>query len=85
MREAAKNRSKSPDILAKMSTAQSNSIKVEVTDLEKNTSTTYHAIKSAARNLGIDKRYIEHYVYLNQNKPVLGRYTFRFINSERSA
>ncbi|KAJ8133619.1 hypothetical protein O1611_g1 [Lasiodiplodia mahajangana] len=68
-----------------MSTAQSNSIKVEVTDLEKNTSTTYHAIKSAARNLGIDKRYIEHYVYLNQNKPVLGRYTFRFINSERSA
>lgn len=26
--------------------------------------------------LGIDKRYIEHYIYLNTDKPVLGKYTF---------
>lgn len=82
MRAAANKRSKSEEILAKMSVAQPSSIKVEVTDLEKNVSTIYQAIKAAARGLGIDKRYIEHYIYLNQKKPVLGRYTFKFINSD---
>lgn len=79
MRTAAYNRS--PEILAKLSEAQSKNIKVEVTDIETNTSTVYHAIKAAARALGIDKRYIEHYVFLNQNKAVLGRYTFKLLNS----
>ena len=79
MRIAAKNRFKSP--LAKLSTAQPNSIKVEVLDLETNISTVYDAIKAAARALSIDKRYIEHYIYLIQDKPVLGRYTFKLINS----
>lgn len=64
-----------------MSAAQSNSIQVEVTDLETNTSTTYHAIRTAARALCIDRRYIEHYIYLNQAKPVLGRYIFKLHSS----
>jgi hypothetical protein len=82
MRTAAYKRSKSQETLAKMFAAQPSSIKVEVTDLEKNVSTIYQAIKAAARYLGIDKRYIEHYIYLNQNKPVLDRYTFKFLNSD---
>ncbi|PQE22343.1 GIY-YIG endonuclease (mitochondrion) protein [Rutstroemia sp. NJR-2017a BBW] len=53
-------------------TKRKNGIKVEVTDLETNTTTTYHAIRAAARALDIDKRYIEHYIYLKQDKPVLG-------------
>ena len=82
MRTAAVNRSKSPEFLAKLSAAQSNSIKIEVTNLEKSTTTIYNAIRAAARALGIDKRYIEHYVYLNQEKPVLGKYVFKLLNSD---
>lgn len=65
-----------------MSTDQSSGIIVEVTDVKTQTSTTYHAIKAAARALSIDKRYIEHYVYLNQDKPVLGKYTFKIISCD---
>lgn len=51
--------------------------------METNITTTYHAIRAAARALDIDKRYIEHYIYLKQNKPVLGRYTFKLnLNSD---
>jgi hypothetical protein len=81
MRIAAYNRDKSPEALTKLSTAQPYSIKVEAVDIETNTSTIYNAIKAAARALGIDRRYIEHYIYLNQDKPVLGKYTFKLINS----
>lgn len=77
MRTAASDTFKSPEFLDKLSKGQSSSIEVEVTDLKTNTTTTYHAIKAAARALGIDKRYIEHYIYLTKDKPVLGRYTFR--------
>lgn len=77
MRIAASKTFKSPEFLTKLSKAQSSSIEVEVTDLETNTTTTYHAIRAAARALGIDKRYIEHYIYLKQDLPVLGRYTFK--------
>ena len=80
MRVVAFKRDKSPETLAKLSEAQSRSIKVEVTDLETNSSTIYPAIKAAARILGIDKRYIEHYIYLNQSEPVFGKYTFKFVN-----
>ena len=81
MRAAALKRS--PETLAKMSASHPMKIQVEVTDIETNTSTTYHAIKAAARALGIDKRYIEHYIYLNQDKPVLGKYTFKLnLNSD---
>ena len=83
MRAAALKRS--PETLAKMSVSQYMKIKVEITDIETNTSTVYHAIKAAARALGIDKRYIEHYINLKQVKPVLDRYTFKLIepNSNR--
>lgn len=77
MRIAASKTFKSPEFLTKLSKAQSSGIKVEVTDLEKNTTTTYHAIRAAARALGIDKRHIEHYIYLKQDKPVLGKDTFK--------
>jgi hypothetical protein len=82
MRIAAKKRMESPENLAKISASQSSGIKVEVTNLETNTFTTYHAIQATARALGIDKRYIEHYIYLSQDKPVFGKYTFKLINSE---
>lgn len=80
MRTAALNRS--PETLAKMSASQSMNIQVEVTDIETNSSTKYHAIKAAARALGIDKRYIEHYIFLSQDKPVLGKYTFKLLDTE---
>lgn len=82
MRAAANKRMESPDVLAKLSTAQSSGIKIEATDVETGTSTTYHAIKAAARHLGIDKRYLEHYIYLAQDKPVLGKYTFKLIKDD---
>lgn len=80
MRTAAAKRFKSPEFLDKLSKGQSSGIQVEVTDTKTNTSTTYHAIRAAARALNIDKRYIEHYIYLKQDKPVLGRYTFKLVN-----
>ena len=81
MRIVALNRDKSIEALIKLSAAHPNCIKIEVVDLETNISTIYNAIKAAARALGIDKRYIEHYIYLNQDKPVLGKYTFKLVNS----
>lgn len=86
MRIAASKTFKSPEFLTKLSKGQSTGIEVEVTDLEAqapNNTTTYHAIRAAARALDIDKRYIEHYIYLKQDKPVLGRYTFKLnLNSD---
>jgi hypothetical protein len=83
MRIAASKTFKSQEFLTKLSKGQSSGIKVEVTDLETNTTTTYHAIRAAARALDIDKRYIEHYIYLKQDKPVLGKYTFKLnLNSD---
>ena len=49
IRIAANKRMKSPEVLTKMSTDQSSDIKVEVIDVETQISTTYHAIKAAAR------------------------------------
>jgi hypothetical protein len=83
MRIAASKTFKSPEFLTKLSKGQSSGIEVEVTDLEKNTTTTYHAIRAAARALDIDRRYIEHYIYLKHDKPVLGKYTFKLnLNSD---
>lgn len=56
-------------------------IKIEVTDWINNKKTKYHAIKAAARDLGIDTRYIEHYIYVNDSKPVLGKYIFELVNT----
>lgn len=77
MRIAATKKFKIPEYLKKLSKGQSSGIEVEVTDLETNTTTSYHAIRAAARALNIDKRYIENYIYLKQDNPVLGKYTFR--------
>lgn len=84
MRIAASKTFKSPKFLTKLSKGQSTGIEVEVTDLETNNTTTYHAIRAAARALDIDKRYIEHYIYLKQDKPVLGRYIFK-LNSDNQS
>lgn len=84
MRIAAFKTFKSPEFLTKLSKAQSNGMKVEVTDLKTNITTTYHAIRAAARALDIDKRYIEHYIFLKQDKPVLGRYTFKLNSDNKS-
>jgi len=80
MRSAAAKTFKCPEFLDKLSKGQSSGIQIEVTDTKTNTSTTYHAIRAAARALSIDRRYIEHYIYLKQDKPVLGRYTFKLVN-----
>jgi hypothetical protein len=81
MRIAAYNRDKSPEVMDKLSAAQPNSVKVEVLDLEKNTSIVHNSFKAAARALSIDWRFIQHYIYLNQAKPVLGRYIFKLIDT----
>lgn len=83
MRIAAYKRS--PETSAKFSAVQPRSIKVEVTDMETNTTTIYHVIRAAARILGIDKRYIEHYILLNQDKPVFARYTFKLLDSKNKS
>lgn len=80
MRAAAKLLKISPDYLSNKSKVNPKSIKVEVTDLDTNTVTIYHAIRAAARALDIDKRYIEYYLHLNQDNPVLGRYTFKLLD-----
>lgn len=82
MRITTKLLSQSPEYLNNMSLAQPSNIKVEVTDLETKSTTTYHAIRAAAKALGIDKRYIEQYIYLNQEKPVFDRYVFKLLSSE---
>lgn len=84
IRLAANKRAESPEYLAKMSADQTSGMQVEVTDVETQTTTTYHAIRAAARALSIDKRYIEHYIYLNQDRPVLDKYTFKLISSDEN-
>lgn len=83
MRIAASKTLKSPEFLTKLSKGQPSGIEIEVTDLETNNTSTYHAIRAAARALDIDKRYIENYIYLKKDKPVLDRYTFKLkLNSD---
>ena len=82
MRIAALKRLKSPEFIDKLSAAQSKGIQIEVTNLEKNTTRRYNAIRAAARALAIDKRYIEHYIYLKQKEPVLGKYTFKLVTAK---
>ena len=57
------------ETLAKAYAVQSISIKAEVTDME--TNIIYLAIRAGARIFSIYKRYIEHYILLNQYVPVL--------------
>jgi hypothetical protein len=55
-----------------------NSIKIQVTDLELNTSTIYNSMGEAARALNIDVRIISTYFKQNQyqKKPYKSRYIF---------
>jgi hypothetical protein len=56
-----------------------NSIKIQVTDLELNTSTIYNSMREAARALNISIQGISLYFKNNQKKPLKGRYVFRKI------
>ncbi len=53
-----------------------NSLKIEVTDLEKDTSTIYNSMCEAAKALNILQSSISRYFKNNQKKPVKGRYVF---------
>jgi group I intron endonuclease len=55
---------------------KNSSIKIEVTDLEVNTSTIYNSLGAAARALKISKSSISNYFSRNQTKPLKGRYVF---------
>ena len=79
MSKAAKKRLQSQEALIKLSAIQPHNLKVEITDLETNTTTEFHAIRAAAKVLGIDRRYIENYLYLKQEEPIFGRYICKFI------
>lgn len=70
---------KSEETIAKFSLGQKVGQPVEVTDLKLDTKTEYHAIRAAAKALGLDRRYIENFIYLNQTEPVLGRFTFKLV------
>jgi hypothetical protein len=79
MRRAALESWSSPEIIMKRSLAQVHGLKVEVTDVTTGVKSSYHAIRAAARALGIDRRYIENYIYLKQEVPVSDRYTFKLL------
>ena len=69
--------SRSAQYISNKSLAQANGVSVEVTDLKTNTITSYHAIKAAARALGINRSLITHFISLKQEKPILDRYVFK--------
>ena len=83
MKLAAMN--KSPEKLAQLSLAQSTGKKVEVINMITGIKTTYHAIRAAAKKLGIDKRYIENYIYLKQKNPVFDTYIFKLIEQDSNS
>jgi len=53
-----------------------NSLKIEVTDLEKDTSTIYNSMREAAKALNIHVSIISRYFSNNQKKPYKKRYVF---------
>ena len=63
--------------------ANPNASGIKVTDIETNVVTYYHAIRAAARDLAIDKRYLEHYIYMDNHKPVLAKYTFELLDPKQ--
>jgi len=60
----------------KISEAQPTSIKIEVTDIKNNITTTYNSMSEATRALNIHKSVIDNYFNRNQQKPYKGLYTF---------
>ncbi len=76
---------KSEETLGKMSASkmgnynaknQPNSLKIQVTDLETNISTTYDSIRAAERALNLNYGIITKYFTRNQQKPYKNRYVF---------
>jgi hypothetical protein len=53
-----------------------NSLKIQVTDLETNISTTYDSIRAAERALNLNSGIITTYFKNNQQKPYKKRYVF---------
>jgi hypothetical protein len=53
------------------------SIKIEVTNITNNTTTSYDSISETARALNINKAIIVMYFSRNQQKPYKGIYTFK--------
>lgn len=82
---SAANQNPSEETRSKMSASkmgnsngknQPNSLKIEVTDFELNTKTTFGSICEAARALNCDHSSITSYFRRNQKKPFRGRYVF---------
>lgn len=82
MKIAPIERFKSADSIIKSSLGQLSGVKIMVTNLGTKMNTMYSSIKGAARALKMDSRYIQLYIYLNQDKFVLGKYLFEFVNQE---
>ena len=80
MRISALNRSNT-----NLSLFNTRNLQIKVTDIISNNIVIYHAIKAAARALAIDSRLIEYFLYINNNKPVLGKYTFELLNNNSSS
>lgn len=81
IRLAAKNMTLETRV--RMSVGQKTGQFLEVTDILSGKKTVYHAIRTAAKALNIDKRKIENYLYLNQETPVLNKYIFTKIGKPR--
>jgi group I intron endonuclease len=73
---ANKGKTLSNNTKQKISDAMSTSIKIEVTDITNNITTSYNSINEAARALNIHKSVIDNYFRRNQQKPYKGQYTF---------
>lgn len=71
--------SHSEETKARLSLSRSDNIKVSVTDLETNISTTYNSLGAAARALNILQSSITIYFNRSQKKPYKGRYIFEKI------
>lgn len=72
--------SHSDETKSKISDAMPTSIKIEVTDITNNNTTSYDSISEAARALNINKAIIAMYFSRNQQKPYKGIYTFKKVN-----
>jgi group I intron endonuclease len=69
---------RSDEIRGKISLSMPNSSKIEVFDLQENTTTYYNSMSEAARALNISShKIISQYIKINQTTLYKGRYTFK--------
>jgi len=64
-------------LIGRIATTQPNFQKIEVTDLEIGTTTSYNSMREAAKALEIDVSIISQYFNKNRKKPYKGRYFFK--------